>query len=82
MTEKRELERSLKTKAVNEFLGKIHSAMADLDFDVDIEEDTMLDWNRALSRFTDEILVFEVTEKLSLNLKDALEQRPDGDKSE
>jgi hypothetical protein len=47
----------IKTKAVNEFLEKVHSAMADLDFDLgNIDEDTMRDWNRVLNKVTNEIL--------------------------
>jgi hypothetical protein len=50
----------LKTRAVNEFLVKVHSAMSDLEFDLhNINEDTMHDWNRVLNKLTDEILVGE-----------------------
>jgi hypothetical protein len=57
MTGQEAPERGIKTKAINEFLEKIHSAMADLDFDVDnIEADTLRDWNRVLNKLTDEIL--------------------------
>jgi hypothetical protein len=57
MTGQEAPERGNKTKAINEFLEKVHSAMADLDFDVDsINEDTLHDWNRVLNKLTDEIL--------------------------
>jgi hypothetical protein len=57
MTELERLERDIKTKALNEFLEKVHSAMADLEFDIgNINEDTMHDWNRLLTKVTDEIL--------------------------
>jgi hypothetical protein len=57
MTGQEAPERGIKTKAVNHFLAKVHSAMADLDFDVDsINEDTLRDWNRVLNKLTDEIL--------------------------
>lgn len=57
MTGQQAPELGIKIKAINEFLEKVHSAMADLDFDVDsINEDTLRDWNRVLNKLTDEIL--------------------------
>lgn len=51
MTGQEAPERGIKTKAVNHFLAKVHSAMADLDFDVDsINEETLRDWNRVLNK--------------------------------
>jgi len=56
MTGQQAPERGIKTKAVNEFLEKVQSAITDLEFDVDsINEDTMHDWNRVLKKLTDEI---------------------------
>ena len=80
MTRQQAPERSIKTKAINEFLEKVHSAMTDLVFDVDnINEDTMHDWNRVLKKLTDEILAFEP----SSNRKDLPPgQRSEGGKNE
>ena len=50
-------ERILKTKAVDEFLAKVQSAMSDLEFDLDlIDEDAKRGWNDALKKLTDGIL--------------------------
>jgi hypothetical protein len=80
MTEQQALERGIKEKAIKEFLEKVHSAMADLEFDIgNINEDTMHDWNRLLSKVTDEILA-EGKDKSSSNRENS--SPPDNDQKE